>query len=261
MIERSAVSVMRGRPGVGVAGVGMAGAGVVPLPDASPQALRGLVDEVVVDRYAMLDSSVPRLSRTFDDVAIPESWLATKHGDIPAAPQPPTIPAWSGADMVLEEIENEIDEQLDAEPHLVDSFAHKPIAHDTLDREPIEIDDLLGSSVMDACLEVQAVIDGETVHKNRDTHWWNDRSPAANIEDDVVISEPAEEYEAEYDVIEPEHGDRQEAGHEAPPASQLEGEAPSESQSPASHSQGRYVPKPKYRNIFSTLRRRIGRGM
>ena len=243
MIEPSAVSVMWGRPVASVAG-----AGVVPLPDASPHDLRGLVDEIVVDRYALLDSSVPRLLRTFDDAAVPESWLTTKHSDIPEAPQPPTI-AWSAADVVLEEIDNAVDEQLDAEAQLVDSA----------DREPIEVDDLLGSSVMNACREVQAAIDGDMVQKSRDTQWWNDRPLAANIEDDVVIPEPGEEYNEKYDVIEPEHGARQEAPHEALLASQPEEDPSSASRSPATPSPGRYVPKPKYRNIFSTLRRRIGR--
>ena len=248
MIEPSAVSVMRGRP---VASVG--GAGVVPLPDASPHALRGLVDELVVDRYALLDSSVPRLLRTFDDAAVPESWLTTKHSDIPQAPQPPTI-AWSGADVVLEVIDNEVDEQLDAEPQLVDSP----------DRERIEIDDLLGSSVTNACREVQAAIDGDMLPKSRDTHWWNDRSLAANIDDEIVIPEPDEEYNEKYDVIEPEHGARQEARHEPLLSSQPEEEPSTASRSPATHPAathppGRYVPQPKYRNIFSTLRRRTGR--
>ena len=129
---------------------GRAGTGVVPLPDASPQALRGMVDEVIVDRYAMLDSGAPRLLRTFDDSDVPESWLPAKHGEIPAAPQPP---AWSAADVVIDEIIDEIDEPLDAEPHLVDC-----LDHDSLHHEPIDVDDLLGSSVMDACLEAQAAI-------------------------------------------------------------------------------------------------------
>ena len=106
-----------------------------------------------------------------------------------------------------------------------------------------------------------------------------------NIEDDIVIPEPAQDYIAEdysaqndtahnytietypgqYDVIEPEHGVEPELGtdrREAPLSLQPQAEMSLESRSPATNSdmlnsRGRYVPKPKYRNIFSTLRRRI----
>ncbi len=260
MLE-SPVSMMRGRPG----------AGVVPLPDASPQAMRGMVDEVVVDRYAMLDSSGPRIMRTFDDSAVPECWLPVKQNDIPAAPQPPVWTGadavWSSADIVIEEISDEIEvdilDSLDAMPQHVDSLELKPVGP-----EPIDIDDLLGSSVMDACLEVQAVIDGETPHGKRDAHWWNDPVVAAD-DDQIVMHEAVESFEAEYDVVEPEQGAlgenrqaaRHDARHDGPLSRQPREETPAESCSSETSSQGRYVPKPKYRNIFSTLRRRIARGM
>ena len=175
MQEMSLASMMRGRPASR-----MAGAGVVPLPDVSPQDLRGMVDELVLDRYAQLDSSAPRLFRTFDDAAVPESWPvnswpAKKNDDIPAPPEPPAIPAWSATDMVLDEMEAQIDENLDAMPELVDSLSQDPIVDASLDQEPMDIDDLLGSSVMDACLEAQAAIDGGSLHQQRDGHWWNDR--------------------------------------------------------------------------------------
>jgi type II secretory pathway predicted ATPase ExeA len=246
-LETSPVSMIHGRPG----------AGVVPLPDASPQALRGMVDELIVDRYAQLDSSAPRLFRTFDDAALPESWPVKKQDDIPAPPEPPANTAWSAADMVLEEMGDKIDETLDAAPRLVDSLALEPIGNAPCYQESMEIDDLLGPSVMDACLEVQSAIDGGTVDKIRDGHWWNDPSPMINIEDDIVIPEQAEEYAGQYDVIEPEHGAPR---REAPLASQPQEDIPFESRSPAKNLEARYVPKPKYRNIFSTLRRRIGRG-
>jgi hypothetical protein len=71
----------------------------------------------------------------------------------------------------------------------------------------------------------------------------------------------AKSYEGQFDVVEPEYGTR----HQVPLALQSQNEAPAEPHSPATSStttnaQGRYVPKPKYRNIFSTLRRRVGRG-
>jgi hypothetical protein len=194
-----------------------------------------MVDELVVDRYARLDATSPRILRTFDDAAVPEAWAlqkqsVMKHDDIPAAPEPPPLPAWSAADVVIEEVVDEIDELRGTELQLVDAPADEPIHHDSVEiddfmsEEPIGIDDLLGSSVLDACLEVQAAIDGGTVRQNQGSDW-------------------------QYDVVEPEHGGTNEArdgaGHGAPPATQ---------------SDGRYVPKPKYRNIFSTLRRRMGRG-
>jgi hypothetical protein len=258
----SPASVIQNRSGTGISGTG-----VVPLPDASPNALRGLVDEVVVDRYAMLDSSAPRLLRTFDDVAVPEGWLPAKRSRIPAAPQPPASPGWSAPDVVLEEIDEVIDEEID------EIVAPEPQPVDSLDQEPIEIDDLLGTGVMDAFLEVQAAITGDTVGQERDPHWWNTRNPAISVESDVVISDPVgefeenshvaevDEYDGRYDVVEPEHGARLQAGHKTPPAPPPDEEMPAAEQSAASHSQGRYVPQPKYRNIFSTLRRRIGRSM
>jgi type II secretory pathway predicted ATPase ExeA len=243
IIETPKVSMLRARPRTG-----LLGAGVVPLPDASPQALRGMVDELVVDRYARLDSSAPRLFRTFDDAAIPESWQSITHDDIPAAPEPPAKSAWSAADIVIEESADELEVRLDADPRLVDPA------------EPVEIDDLLGSSVMDACREVQAAIDGGTVRSTHDAHWWNAPSSAVSMEEDVVIPDSSEKYESEYDVVEPEHGARQDVRQDTPRTTRAEGETASESLSSASHVDGRYVPKPKYRNIFSTLRRRIGRG-
>lgn len=238
MIETPKVAMLRARPRTG-----LLGAGVVPLPDASPQAMRGMVDELVVDRYARLDSSAPRLCRTFDDTAIPDSWQSTMHDDIPGAPEPPAKSAWSAADIVIEESVDEIEVHLDAEPRLVDSA------------RAAEIDDLLGASVMDACREIQGAIDSGTVLSTHDAHWWNAPSSEIDIEEDVVIPEPDDKNDLEYDVVEPEHGVRQDASC----AGRTERHAPSDSFSPATGVDGRYIPKPKYRNIFSTLRRRLGR--
>jgi type II secretory pathway predicted ATPase ExeA len=275
MQDVSTVSMMQ-RPSAG-----LAGAGVVPLPDASPQALRGMVDELVVDRYAELDSSAPRLFRTFDDASVPESLQMKKHDDIPGPPEPPAMPAWSATDLVLEEIGEEIAASLDTASQCVDLVVCGPVTQSPLDEEPLEIDDLLGSSVMDACLAAQAALDEGSVPQQHDGHWWNDPVPMINIEDDIVVPEAdeirtvqndtAQNYAGQYDVIEPEHCVGQEDelqysadNRKAPAALQSFDEIPMESRPPetntGTHSRGRYVPKPKYRNIFSTLRRRIGRG-
>ena len=295
MMDASTVSRMQGRfvseqvvPHRSVAV--LKGAGVVPLPDASPVALRGMVDELVDDPYARLDSGSPRLLRTFDDAAVPENWLPTKRSDIPAAPQPPKMPDYSDVDMSYEKILAVIDEQLDAAPQFVDSILNETNGDELIVEEPIsleiralappmqepvEIDDLLGSSVMDACLEAQAAIDGDTGHKNRDTHWWNDPASTADLDDHIVMPETLESFESEYDVIEPGLGAREEKtrqpktsqkpgqqkiGQKAPFDLQSRQEQATDSHSQETPAQGRYVPKPKYRNVFSTLRRRIGRG-
>ncbi len=263
-VAKSPVSMLRARPRVG-----FLGAGVVPLADASPQAMRGMIDELVVDRYARLDSSAPRIYRTFDDATIPESWPTAKQSlvyddDIPAAPEPPQLPVWSAVDQVIEEIVDGMDENRETELQLVDVPVQEPIDDVSIDQPQVAIDDELGASVLDACREVQAAIDGGALLQNPESQWWHepilddsrvdDSRPVLELEADTVIPVPVEShgpesYDNQYDIVEPEHGARVVARDEA------EEDAP-----PTLQSDRRYVPKPKYRNIFSTLRRRIGRG-
>ena len=259
-VSLTPASMLRDRPRAGALG-----AGVVPLPDVSPQALRGMVDELVVDRYARLDASSPRIFRTFDDTAVPEGWpvqkqSVMKHDDIPAAPELPFLPARSAADQVIAEVVDAIDNDRDSELQLVDLPLHEPIVQeavefdDFLTQEPIEIDDLLGSSVLDACLEVQAAIDGGNAVQNQGSPWWNDPISTVDVEDEIVVPESVDKtgqagaHGSQYDVVEPEHGVRIKSRDESGLESTVD-----------TQSDGRYVPKPKYRNIFSTLRRRIGR--
>jgi hypothetical protein len=106
------------------------------------------------------------------------------------------------------------------------------------------IEEQLGASILDACLEVQSAIGR-----------WQD-----SADDAISTIEPGhgsgdgdlsiDSASAQYDVVEPEYNANSKADTEE-----------SRAQGPARRpSPDRYVPKPKYRLVFSTLRRRLGQG-
>src|SRR5258708_6612215 len=64
----------------------------VPAADSLLIETRGFAEEPVADKYAALDRRLPRFSRTFEDAAIPESWLPPRHTVVPEAPCPPAAP-------------------------------------------------------------------------------------------------------------------------------------------------------------------------
>jgi type II secretory pathway predicted ATPase ExeA len=207
-----------------------------------------LAEEPLDDHYARLDTQMPRLIRTFEDAPVPANWLPMLMSDIPAAPEPPVLPItldeeydyqheFDAADEVIEPAA-----ELDPATQLVDDF--------TANDSPREYADELESKVLEACHALQAEIgrwheEEIMVPVKSDRQNLTEQHAVDRIENDIVQPEPA----AAYDVIEPvaptaRHPDRD-----------LRREEPV-SPSPS----GRSIPEPKYRLVFSTLRRRLGRG-
>jgi hypothetical protein len=114
---------------------------------------------------------------------------------------------------------------------------------DFVEPELQSIEEQLRASIVDASQEVQSAIGGwETAGGGRNTIEAS-HSPA-DLEVDVVL--PAAD--ADYDVIEP--ATRGRSSSDA-----LDGILSTDDEV---RSPGRYIPKPKYRHVFSTLRRRLG---
>lgn len=244
-------------------------AGLVSLTSAAPPATRNFVEEAIDDRYAALDLTPRRFLRTFEDAAVPESWDSSRQAPAPSAPRPPTSPVWSQAGDVapgqaIDDLRPErlIDDMLPmiAEARWADtdsdgqsseysscrSVDFEPHLADDVGIMPSSIEDQIGSSIRDACLEVQTAI-GQ----------WRERADVVNTIDSShsMLANDAEIIHpipiAEYDVIEPDY------------AADLtdEFDATRATASAGSLSAGRYIPQPKYRHVFSTLRRRLGRGL
>jgi hypothetical protein len=183
---------------------------------------RGFDEEPVADKYAALDRCLPRFSRTFEDAAVPESWLPPRHAVVPAAPRPPALPT-------------SLDDEADVSEQVM---MEEPRPEQSIEAQ-------LGAQILDACLEVQTAIG----------QW---REPAtsyvSSIEAahgpvDAIEGEPAAVSNTDYDVIEPEAA--------AVPA---RGSDALREEPAVAAPTGRYVPKPKYRHVFSTLRRRLRGG-
>jgi type II secretory pathway predicted ATPase ExeA len=226
-----------------------------PLPEIAPPGARIFHEERVDDRYAQLDLGSPRFAGTFDEAFLPEGWKPPEPAHIPPQPAAPDIGATQGAApendstgsleaadwssdeargyraacpsadrFDLGECDNEGDEVL--------------LADDVLDDVP-ELEEEIGSSILDVCLEVQ----------NSLGQWW-DSKPGATLtggDDRLEVFEDRTAPQAlPYDVVEPDRGSRA-----APDAANL--------QDAWSDSAARQIPRPNYRNVFSTLRRRIGR--
>ncbi len=194
---------------------------VVPAADRLIMDTRGFDEEPVADKYAALDRRLPRFSRTFEDAAVPESWLPPRHAVVPAAPRPPAVPT-----------------SIDDDPDLIVQVIEEPQPDQSIEAR-------LGAEILDACLEVQTAMG----------HW---REPATSYVSsidaahgpvDAIEGEPAAVSHTDFDVIEPEATAVRACGsdtlREEPAVA-----APT----------GRYVPKPKYRHVFSTLRRRLRGG-
>jgi type II secretory pathway predicted ATPase ExeA len=195
---------------------------VVPAADPLIMDTRGFDEEPVADKYAALDRRLPRFSRTFEDAAVPESWLPPRHAVVPAAPRPPALPT-------------SLDDEADVSEQVM---MEEPRPEQSIEAQ-------LGAQILDACLEVQTAIG----------QW---REPAtsyvSSIEAahgpvDAIEGEPAAVSNTDYDVIEPEAA--------AVPA---RGSDALREEPAVAAPTGRYVPKPKYRHVFSTLRRRLRGG-
>jgi type II secretory pathway predicted ATPase ExeA len=224
---------------------------------SAPGGVRGCAEEIVADRYAALDVHAPRFARTFEDASVPESWRAPRQGSVPEPPQPPQPAAapWSVpvapvealddglapggrlGDAVTQDI-RELAEytffaDLDQGSHLTDF----------VEPEFESIEEQLRSSIVDASQEIQSAVGRwDTADGGRNTIEPG-HGAAESEEVDVVL--PAED--AQYDVIEP--GATREFAGDGQDDSLTDG---------SDRAPGRYIPKPKYRHVFSTLRRRLG---
>jgi type II secretory pathway predicted ATPase ExeA len=233
-----------------------------PSPSDRPEQTR-VSDEPVDDLYAALDVNTPRVRRTFEDCAVPESWPPSRaacDSDMPLPAAPP-VGASSGTQRSMEVTETRlpvIAESMEGnaetgaapgESSEYVSFANLDVGSrltfDGIDPAGPSIEEQLGSSILDTCMDVRA----EVGHWHASDGTFNaiDRGHDLLRDDDIARPVPGNDY----DVIEPAMT-RGTADHEgaAPDAD------PSDLPSAA-----RYVPKPKYRHIFSTLRKRLGRGL
>src|SRR5262249_31366821 len=206
-------------------------------------------EEWLDDPYAALDVQAPHIMRTFEDAVVPEDWGGLDSVMIPAAPQVPQPPAQTHFEAV-----DSIGELSDRLP-TVDPPPEHNSARALSDRSPeyvsfanlgsspapaadeLPIDEQLGVSILETCREVHtAVSRWQTLDGDFNTI---DPSHALLADDeDVVLPAPP----SEYDVIEP-RGVQNNARE-----SDLHLDAKAE----------HYVPRPKYRHVFSTLRRRLG---
>jgi type II secretory pathway predicted ATPase ExeA len=230
-------------------------------------------EEVLDDRYASLDKSPRRFLRTFEDAFVPETWLPFRQASDSSAPLPPSPltpspPAATAIPFVASEAtiddprpDELIDEML---PLIAESggFGSGPresssefLSTRDLNFEPRFSDDTvyqpssvgagIESDILDECLAVQATIgswaggtDGvNSIETNRGWFSTDERTnlPASDID---------------YDVIEPT----------TPTVSMEEVEMTSGAIPTGSTSGARHVAGPKYRHVFSTLRRRLGQG-
>src|SRR5262245_43287887 len=219
---------------------------------SAPGGGRSYAEESVADRYAALDVGAPRLARTFEDASVPESWRTPRQASVPEPPMPPQPAAapWSVGDAPVERLDEARtpgrrgQESAEVQPDSrqlteytyfadLDQGSHLT---DFLEPELESIEEQLRSSIVDASQEIQSAVGRwDTIEPSHGS--------AEAEEVDVIL--PAED--AEYDVIEPGatrqfDGDGRDDGltdgNDRPP--------------------GRYIPKPKYRHVFSTLRRRLG---
>jgi hypothetical protein len=242
---------------------------IVPAVEPLLASARGFAEEPVADKYAALDHRLPRFSRTFEDAAVPESWLPPRQAGAPAVPWPAAHAAAAGGhelredgfegpgpDQTIDRMIPWIDEAFQPDLGSIETGgaaapAQSPkgladplsAAAGRPEREPIEAQ--FAMDVLDACLEVQTALGS-----------WHEPSgsyvttfDAAHGKAETIEVEHAAGLNAEYDVIEPD------------PAKEGSYDSVDVREEPAiSAPTGRYVPKPKYRHVFSTLRRRLGRG-
>jgi type II secretory pathway predicted ATPase ExeA len=216
-------------------------------------------EELLVDRYAVLDANVTAVERTFECVRVSAIWLAPKASPVPSAPEPPAVVETLESDglhpLLESDIESPFDEvcELLAQPVVVSSDAVdnkidvSAESTDPVHRE-LEIEELLHYSLLETCREVRSAIgqwheeeisptatNGSTVNEGSVTPLTANAETAEFAGDDIVF-EP---------VAAMASGDDRPTefrGNDKSPAS-LRIEAP----------------QPKYRMLFSTLRRRLGR--
>jgi type II secretory pathway predicted ATPase ExeA len=224
---------------------------------------RSFVEETIDDLYAVLDVRLPRVRRTFEDCAVPENWHLrgqTAGTDMPLPLVPP-----AGTPNDADRSAEMTDDRRQAPPGPGDetpgagdptaevsdyaSFENLDVGsrltYDAVECERQPLEEQLGSSMLDACLEVQSAIGQWHVADGTIDSIEQGDSSVADA-DEPVVPPP----DNQYDVVEP---DREEAVTEPDAAAPNADETDSDSGA-------RYVPQPKYRHVFSTLRRRLGGG-
>jgi type II secretory pathway predicted ATPase ExeA len=227
----------------------------IPLADSAPSDARVFHEEWVDDRYARLDHGRPQFARTFDETFLPGGWSAQVPAHVPPQPAIPEAVDSRGetagidSPRPMETPEELIESASEGGAHLlygdetdfVDCGGPCDgvlLEDDAIDAVP-DLEEEITNSVLDVCLEVQ----------NSLGQWW-DSKPEATLSGN---SAPLEFFEdrtapqaAQYDVVEPDRDNRLPAESDG-------------SRSEGCDTNGRYIPRPNYRNVFSTLRRRIGR--
>ncbi|MSR57549.1 MAG: AAA family ATPase [Planctomycetaceae bacterium] len=189
----------------------------------SPPMVRVFEEERVVDRYAALDRKSPIGRSTYEPAdPLDGRW------DLPAVPLQPA-PAPSHTDVVTT-LSGQSEPYVDA-----------PIRPS--DGDVVELEEQIGSSVLETCLEVQTALGA-----------WHETSIATSKIQIAQASDSAFET-PEYDVVEPE--DAADGPHDE--AARLGGvDRPAAFESTNSEP---VSPEPGYQNLFSTLRRKMGRGL
>jgi hypothetical protein len=207
---------------------------------------------------------LPRFARTFEDATVPETWQMPHTAMVPAAPVPPAPPAWSQTEDKLRAglIANELPAQ--AETGINDPVRGRsanvaadyiPFANldsgsrltsDCVDPERWPTEEQLGAGILDTCREVQAAI-GHWQSTDGTVNSVDPGHGSLGIDEDPVLPVPT----GEYDVVEPDGAGNVTGVHDVT----------HQPEQADSRSAGRYVPKPKYRQVFSTLRRRLGRSL
>jgi type II secretory pathway predicted ATPase ExeA len=233
-------------------------AGVKPFPALSAWAERAVVaEEQIDDRYAALDVHSPRRRRTFEDCAIPESWHSPQQVPLAQIPLPAAPSAGSPADEAHMQVpvadypDGGVAVPGESASHVPEyvSFENLDVgsrlAYDSIELEAAPLEEQLGSSILDACAEVRTApgqwqATGGGVHSIEDGHTSVTDSDHGDRQVPGTV----------YDVIEPVTRKTADGPDAGPDSGALD-----------SKSTERYVPKPKYRHVFSTLRRRLGRGL
>ena len=256
---------------------------------SEPAAESRFQEELIDDRYAALDVRSPRFLRTFEDAVVPENWLPSRSSPAPAALPSRSLPHWSPVaedsraktstfetcekpspdasvnaspalkgeppldpTMAVEDIVElsdgiDVGLNLDAEPQLVNKVdpAYQSLELTPIDSMPIE--EQLGSSILEACREVRTVVDRWAGSSDGPFSAIDQGHGSVVNDDELTVAGSG----IEYDVIEPEF-------------EEIDADARGAARQNAAVGQSaaaRYVPKPKYRHVFSTLRRRLGRGL
>jgi type II secretory pathway predicted ATPase ExeA len=233
------------------------------LHTATQTSPRIFAEEVLDDRYAALDKGRRPSSRTFEDTFVPQTWLPGRQsGALPPSPPVPAPFHIAASDATVDDPrpDEQIDEllpliaeaggfgdgpadqssrfiatrDLDFVPHLSDDVEFRPASVATQ----------VESGILDACREVQTTVDS----------WYAHSGAVVNPVDSAQIECSGNEESRlpatgrEYDVIEPNFN-----GNAADDFDPPDGSSPARTRSDATRVSG-----PKYRHVFSTLRRRLG---